>query len=266
MSGRSPHRTRTTTASGTRSSRRCPHRAWRSTSTACCRAPTRARPAGSRTTGYWRVGGDNIGGWPNQPSSNDIAGSIDDVAIYPTALTAAQIRNHYTLSGRTVDIPAAPTDNYGKAVYNDSPSFYWRLDDAAGSTTAADSGTNKNTGIPSGGVTFGAATDVVGFRHARRRSTATTARSPANKTFADPRTYSEEVWFKTTTTDGGKLIGFGDAQSGNSSNYDRHVYMENSGQLTFGVWTGQANTITSPNSYNDGQWHHLVATQDTTTA
>ena len=48
------------------------------------------------------------------------------------------------------------------------------------------------------------------------------------------------MWFKTTTTDGGKLIGFGDARSGNSSNYDRHVYMENDGQLIFGVWTGQA--------------------------
>src|SRR5690242_19473918 len=37
--------------------------------------------------------------------------------------------------------------------------------------------------------------------------------------------------------------------------------MENSGQLTFGVWTGFANTITSPQSYNDGMWHYLVATQ-----
>jgi hypothetical protein len=41
----------------------------------------------------------------------------------------------------------------------------------------------------------------------------------------------------------------------------RHVYMENGGQLTFGVWTGQANTITSPRSYNDGAWHQVVATQ-----
>ncbi len=37
--------------------------------------------------------------------------------------------------------------------------------------------------------------------------------------------------------------------------------MEDSGQLTFGVWTGTTNTITSPQSYNDGGWHHLVADQ-----
>src|SRR4029077_656263 len=66
---------------------------------------------------------------------------------------------------------------------------------------------------------------------------------------------------QATTPHGAKLIGFGEQPSGLSSNYDRHVYMENSGQLTFGVWTGQANTITSAKSYNDGAWHYLVATQ-----
>ena len=214
-------------------------------------------------TGYWRVGGDNIGGWPSQPSSSNIAGSIDDVAIYPTALSTAQIRNHYTLSGRTVDIPAAPTDAYGKAVYNDSPSFYWRLDDAAGSTTAADASASKTSGVAAGGVTFGDSSNAIGSGTSAvfNGSDGTIA---SNKSFTNPRTYSEEVWFKTSTTNGGKLIGFGDQQSGLSSNYDRHVYMENSGQLTFGVWTGQANTITSPNSYDDGSWHQMVATQDTT--
>ena len=37
--------------------------------------------------------------------------------------------------------------------------------------------------------------------------------------------------------------------------------MQNNGQLVFGVWTGQTNTITSPNTYNDGSWHQVVATQ-----
>ena len=78
---------------------------------------------------------------------------------------------------------------------------------------------------------------------------------------SNPTVYSEELWFNTVTTQGGKLIGFGSSQTGSSGSYDRHVYMVNSGQLTFGVWTGQTNTITSAKSYNDGQWHHLVATQ-----
>ena len=34
--------------------------------------------------------------------------------------------------------------------------------------------------------------------------------------------------------------------------------------MTFGVWTGFTNTITTPTRYNDGKWHHVVATQSTT--
>ncbi len=76
-----------------------------------------------------------------------------------------------------------------------------------------------------------------------------------------PSVYSEEVWFKTTTTSGGKIIGFGSSPTGTSGSYDRHVYMINNGQLIFGTWTGQTNIITSPASYNDGTWHQMVATQ-----
>ena len=76
--------------------------------------------------------------------------------------------------------------------------------------------------------------------------------------FASPTTYSEEAWFKTATTAGGKLIGFGNAASGLSSSYDRHVYMQHNGTLTFGVWTGAENTVTSTDAYNDGHWHHVV--------
>jgi hypothetical protein len=57
---------------------------------------------GSNTTttnqsynGYWRVGGDNLNGWPSQPSSDYFAGSVDEAAVYPTALSAAQVAAHY---------------------------------------------------------------------------------------------------------------------------------------------------------------------------
>ncbi len=33
-------------------------------------------------SGYWHVGGDNLNGWPNQPSSAYFAGQIDETAIY----------------------------------------------------------------------------------------------------------------------------------------------------------------------------------------
>lgn len=76
-----------------------------------------------------------------------------------------------------------------------------------------------------------------------------------------PQTFTISMWFKTTTTSGGKLISFSDglnvmAQGG----YDRHLYMTNGGQLIFGVYNGATRTITSPLAYNDGNWHHVVVT------
>jgi hypothetical protein len=63
---------------------------------------------GSNTTadnqpysGFWRVGGDNLGFWPDQPASNYFAGTIDEVAVYDEPLTGAQIDGHYTASGRS---------------------------------------------------------------------------------------------------------------------------------------------------------------------
>ena len=73
-----------------------------------------------------------------------------------------------------------------------------------------------------------------------------------------PATFSIEVWFKTTTTTGGMLVGFGNAVTGASSNYDRHIYMNNAGQIYFGVASNQ--TVHSTAAYNDGSWHQAVAT------
>ena len=70
--------------------------------------------------------------------------------MYPKALTREQVRKHYTLSGRTLALPAEPTDPLGKAVMADNPSLYWRLDESGGSllhdtTVALENGTLTGT-------------------------------------------------------------------------------------------------------------------------
>ena len=60
----------------------------------------------------------------------------------------------------------------------------------------------------------------------------------AQQPWVSPTQYTAEVWFKTNTTRGGKLIGFGNTTSGLSATYDRHVYMLNTGKLAFGVSSG----------------------------
>ncbi|MHA3701164.1 LamG domain-containing protein [Jatrophihabitans sp. YIM 134969] len=75
--------------------------------------------------------------------------------------------------------------------------------------------------------------------------------------------FTESVWFNTTTTRGGRLIGFGNAATGASTEYDRQVWMNNSGQLYFGVYPNAVKTVNSTASYNDGAWHQVVVTLGT---
>jgi len=80
----------------------------------------------------------------------------------------------------------------------------------------------------------------------------------------NPTTFSEEVWFRTTVA-GGLLIGFGGSQVSVSGQHDRQVYLNTSGQLVFGTYNNGTQVVTSPKAYNDGSWHHVVATMSAAT-
>jgi hypothetical protein len=211
--------------------------------------------------GYWRVGGDNLGGWPDQPNSNFFQGTIDDVAVYPTALARARVVDHFVASGRAAPPSVVPADTYGAAVFNDSPVAYWRLDETSGST-AADTSDSGNTGQYIGGVTPGAAGALSGGFGNAATFDGSTGNVASSSSTGGPSTFSTELWFKTTTTRGGKLIGFGNSQTGNSGAYDKHVWMTDSGRLEFGVYNGSFDIVRSAAGQNDGSWHHVVATQD----
>ena len=76
-----------------------------------------------------------------------------------------------------------------------------------------------------------------------------------------PINFSTSVWIKTNTTAGGMIVGFSTSQTGESTgSWDRQVYMANNGRIGFSVFPGFDNTINSPLSYNDNQWHQLTAT------
>lgn len=90
------------------------------------------------------------------------------------------------------------------------------------------------------------------------------ARAAAGSWHRAPQQFSIEAWFRTTSTSGGQLVGFGNARTGRSSTQtsDRHVYMTTNGRLLFGVRPdyGARRTVQSGPGFNDGQWHHVVAT------
>ncbi|WP_058596603.1 LamG-like jellyroll fold domain-containing protein [Microbacterium testaceum] len=78
----------------------------------------------------------------------------------------------------------------------------------------------------------------------------------------NPNTFTIEAWFRAPSTGRGKIIGFGDAnQSAADGHYDRHVYLDQTGRIVFGVYPGSVRTISTPagRSYADGAWHAVVA-------
>jgi hypothetical protein len=151
----------------------------------------------------------------------------------------------------------SPSVSYPQAVLADKPSFFWRLSETSGST-AADSSPNGFNGMYEPGTTQGAPGPIAGSPATATGFDGRTGLVTSASQVTGPQTFSVELWFTTTTSTGGKLIGFGSAQTGTSSSYDRHVYMMNDGQLVFGA--GQTNTIETPEVYNDHQWHYVVAT------
>ena len=84
-----------------------------------------------------------------------------------------------------------------------------------------------------------------------------------------PKKFSIAAWFKTSTNfaDDGLIVdkgGLGTDTSGNNMNYG--LWMTSSEKLRGGFETssGSDRYATSPNTYNNGQWHHAVVTYDGT--
>ncbi|HEY9309390.1 MAG TPA: DNRLRE domain-containing protein [Microbacterium sp.] len=210
--------------------------------------------------GVWHVGGDNLSGWPNRPTSNFFAGTIDETAVYSSALSAGDVADHYEAAGRELDLNQAPADAYGTRVFVTDPTLYWRLGEASGTTAADAARFATYPGTYRTGVTKGQQGIIPG-------NTAVTTPGTQQGTVATQATltpsaaFTGEIWFNTTTA-GGKLFGFENAQTGNGTNYDKHLYMTAGGNLVFGSWVGSAAVVTSPLGYADGKWHSAVGVLD----
>jgi hypothetical protein len=153
----------------------------------------------------------------------------------------------------------APT-TWSSAVGQAGPIAWWRLGESNPSAGALDSTFRTSGALYEGGVSFGTPGAITGDPDTAVTLDGNSGYVTSRVATPDPEVFSASIWFNTTSTSGGVLFGFGDRQTGQSSNYDRHVYMTNSGHLDWGVWTGSAQMVTSANSYNDGLWHQVVAT------
>lgn len=163
------------------------------------------------------------------------------------------------------DVTATYTEPlaYLPEVLADGPFLYYRFDETP-SFSAADSSGSGRTGSYQPGVIrgFDSFTTAAADRSIYLDGT-TSGFVATPTTFSNPNPVSVEIWFRTTFdgyAEGGKLAGFGNTRLDTSNQFDRHLYMSSTGQLYFGVFTGVRKVITSPARYNDGRWHHAVAT------
>lgn len=153
--------------------------------------------------------------------------------------------------------------NYNVEVLADQPWGYYPLEEAAGPTMIDASGNGRN-GTFTAPITYhqpGALT-TTSFSVLLAGTGARAVAGTAKAATGGLKVYSLELWFRTTTATGGKLIGFESSTAATSNRADRHVFVRNDGKLTYGGWTsgGSTQTITTPAAYNDGTWHYLVVT------
>jgi len=218
-------------------------------------------------SGYWHIGSLTLSGWPNKPASPNLAADIDEVAVYPTQLNGDAVASQYAAAGYGAFQPAALSDPYGAAVSADHPQLYWRLDEPGSAHTAADASGHDNVAAYVGRAVPGVPSPVTGPPSAGLAGTGVGlvpgAKVVATAATRDPQRFSLEAWFATTTTTGGRIVGFGSAPSGSSRHYDRQLWMLDDGRLTFATYTTQTNRVITSARYNDGAWHHVVATLGT---
>jgi fibronectin type 3 domain-containing protein len=149
---------------------------------------------------------------------------------------------------------------YPATVLSQSPAAYWRFGETTG-TVGADSSPNLAAGIFTGGVSLGAPGAISGDSDTAATFDGTTGYFSSSQSQPSPKTFSIDAWFNTTTTTGGKIIGFGNLQQAGSANYDKQIYMTNAGKVVFGCFNKTDIAITSGKSYNDGKWHQVIGTQ-----
>jgi hypothetical protein len=144
--------------------------------------------------------------------------------------------------------------------------FAYKFTETTGSTTASDFSGKAANGTYQGAMTASAPSPIACPRDPGTswllNGTTNFVSTPAAQ--QNPATFSEEVWFRTTVA-GGLLIGFGGSQVTTSGQHDRQIYLNTSGQLVFGTYNGGTQVVTSPKAYNDGNWHHAVATMSAAT-
>lgn len=151
----------------------------------------------------------------------------------------------------------------GAALMASAPRVYYKLDEVAAATAAADSSGQGRPGTYQGTTTRGAAGACVRDNGSAVTFNGSSGYIDLASSLSVPASYSISAWVKTTTTSGGLVAGFGSSATGASTSIDRVLYLTNAGALVFGNNNANKATVTATGPYNDGGWHQVLATVGT---
>jgi PKD repeat protein len=144
---------------------------------------------------------------------------------------------------------------YDSTVLADQPTAYWPMNETGG-VTAFDWVDGNNVSVLKNrdvGAEAGISSTARSYWLGGATWAATNAAEPVSKTF------STELWFKTNSRAGGQLVGMSTKRD-LASPFDRQLYMDTEGRVSFASTDGTVKALTTTGAFNDGKWHHVVAT------
>jgi hypothetical protein len=186
-------------------------------------------------------------------------GSLDEVSVYPSALTATDIAAHWR-TANNASCPSATAAGYGGAVVADSPLVYFPFSEGAGRYVADHSG-NCRPGAVNGSATWGSgslAGSGDGSLTAASGSSSATLPGDIMPSGGNARTI--ELWEKSNGGTGA-LFGVGYSSSFGGDG-DWSVLLTGATTLAIEQDSNRIFSVTLPYSVTDSRWHQIDVSYD----
>ncbi|WP_433471521.1 LamG-like jellyroll fold domain-containing protein [Saccharomonospora azurea] len=162
---------------------------------------------------------------------------------------------------RTYGTPTVEGDGfrYASAVRDSTPASYWRMSETEGSDARSNSNMRRGAYHRGSG---GRGSGPFPSSFSRTFDGTDSYVQLPDDTLHGARRLSVELWFKTTSDDGGVLLSIADHQPGEPSSGGSMpvLYVGTDGKLHGHFWQGSVAGIESTDTVNDGEWHHAVLT------
>jgi hypothetical protein len=160
---------------------------------------------------------------------------------------------------------AATNQQSASAVWDANYTGVWHLSEGPTGTAPQfkDSTSKTNNGTAQGSIAAGA--QVAGKIDGSITLNGTANYISTTNQATVPNNVTVEVWFKTTTASGKKIISYEDTQAGTTSaNYDRMLWVGTDGKVRFAIYDGAYENVSSAATVTDGAWHQAVGVEDNT--